>query len=647
MSQNPEFAGAQRVEELERELRNREYEIALLKEIAEAVGSQLDVETVLRLVAERARALVQAETVLVPILNADCDEYTYRAGSGRHAEEIVGESLPIDYGICGWVWRQRRPWWRGMLDTLEPEERNRWEREAGSLILVPLMGKRHFLGGLAAINKAGGGDFDRRDFDLLTMFANQVSIAIENATLFDDLRRAKSKSEADHRALEILNDELADANRKLEHLALYDTLTDLPNRILIQDRLQRALLAAKRERKPVAMLMVDLDRFKEVNDTLGHNVGDELLKQVGDRLQTALREIDTIGRLGGDEFAIVVPGADPEAAVLVATKVLQALEAPFEVEGNRFFVSASVGIATYPDHGLDVSTLLKRADVAMYVAKRTKNGYFVYHASQDRHSPHRLAQLNALRVAIQDGTLALHYQPKLNLADGRITGVEALARWPYLNGEMVPPAEFVPILEQTGLIRPFAHWVLDTALGQCAAWRSAGLDLSVAVNLSMHNLRDAELPEQLAALLKKWQIGDGRLILELTEDAVMHDPEEALDMLTRIASLGVQLSIDDFGTGYSSLSYLKRLPVHEIKIDKSFVTDMSHDLNNAVIVHSMVELAHTLGLDVVAEGVETHDTLRALRDLACDTIQGFHVSRPVPAERIGRFVTTESWVAEA
>jgi diguanylate cyclase (GGDEF)-like protein len=624
----------ERIQSLEKELLYREHEIALLKETSDAVSSQFHLEKLLQLVAERARKLIQAETILIPTLDKECTEYTYRAGCGKNSEEIVGESLPLELGVCGWVWRNKRPWWLGVLDELEEEERNRWEHEAGTLILVPLIGKHYFLGGIAGINKIGGGNFDKRDLDLLTMFASQVSIAIENATFFEEMDSAKKQAEAYQAELQTLNARLTLINKELEHLALYDGLTDLPNRSLIKDRLQQGLFTAKREKEQLTIMMIDLDRFKDINDTLGHNVGDELLTQVGTRFSEALRTTDTVGRLGGDEFAVIVPDANVKKAILVAKNLLKSLEHPFEVEHNSFDVEASIGIAVYPEHGQDILTLLKHADVAMYIAKRNKNGYFVYNSEEDDYSPSRLTLSGELRNAINTHEFQLYYQPKVDLASGRIVGVEALARWPHPVRGFVPPDDFIPILEQTGLIKSFTLWALDRALRDRSRWKDAGMDLTMAVNLSMYNLKDPQLPDQLSSLLKKWSVKRGSLIIEITESIIMSNPPHVKKIINQLETMGVQFSIDDFGTGYSSLSLLNKLQVSELKIDRSFVMDMAVNKESAVIVQSIIDLAHNLGLRVVAEGVENDESYKHLMELDCDVIQGHHISPPLPPEKL-------------
>lgn len=382
---------------LESELHDREIEISLLNEIADAINSELVQQKVFQLAVERARTLIMAETVLLPVVDENGSQYTYRAGCGKNSDEIVGQSLPLDMGVCGWVWRHKRPWWHGVLDELEAAERNKWEKEAGSIILVPLIGKRHFLGGLAGINKIGGGDFTKRDLDLLSLFASHVSYAVENAALFNQLNQAKEEADAYQQELQALNTELerrvaqrttalADAVRELEHLALHDMLTDLPNRSLVEDRLQQGLLMARREKKVLSFIMIDLNQFKEINDRHGHDVGDSLLKQMAMRLRRILRQSDTAGRLGGDEFAIVLPSTDAVGAVKVAEKLLKVMEPAFKVGDKTISSACSIGIAVYPEHGEDVSTLCKCADAAMYIAKRGHKGYYVYRPEDDKHA---------------------------------------------------------------------------------------------------------------------------------------------------------------------------------------------------------------------------------------------------------------------
>ena len=426
-----------------------------------------------------------------------------------------------------------------------------------------------------------------------------------------------------------------------EHQALHDALTGLPNRTLFHDRIAQALRQSKRERAPGAVLLIDLNRFKEVNDTLGHQKGDLLLKDIGGRLSETLRESDTIARLGGDEFGVLLPGvATGPEAVSAAEKIRAALEPDLFIDGLPVHVDASIGIALYPQHGEDVDTLLQHADVAMYEAKRTHSGHEIYSVEHDPYNPVRLAMVGQLRRALDEGQVLLHYQPKVDLESGMVVGAEALVRWQHPDRGLIPPADFVPMAERTGLIKPLSRYVLDHALAQCREWRDSGLDLKISVNLSARNLLDPSLPDDVKKLLTKWSIPEAMLELEITESTIMIDPQRAMEVLARLHGMGIGLSIDDFGTGYSSLVYLKELPVHELKIDRTFVARMSSNRGDAFIVRSTIDLAHNLQLKVVAEGVEDEDTLAELTKLGCNIAQGFHVSRPLPPDEFA------AWLAE-
>ena len=442
--------------------------------------------------------------------------------------------------------------------------------------------------------------------------------------------------------------ELRAQTTALEHEALYgtthDALTDLPNRVLLRDRVVQAIMTAQREKTRLGLLLMDLNEFKEVNNTLGHYNGDRLLKQVATRLQNVVREPNTVARLGGDEFAILLLKiAGPESATDVAHKVLRALEAPFTIEGLTIGVQASIGITLFPDHGSDVDALQQRADVAMYIAKRDKSGIVVYSPKLDQHSPQRLTLMGELRQAISNNALVLHYQPKVDVKTGHITEVEALVRWQHPQHELMKPEDFVPLAERTGLIKPLTRWALNEALRQCAEWNLHGLDLGVCVNLSAHVLSDPELADTVTGLLASHNVAPQRLILEITESMMMADPPRALQMLSHLASIGVRLSIDDFGTGYSSLSYMSKLPVAELKIDKSFVIDMLNNENNAMIVRATIDLGHNLGLRVVAEGVETEEILERLKALGCDAVQGYHICYPLSETYFSSWIKQTSW----
>jgi diguanylate cyclase (GGDEF)-like protein len=424
----------------------------------------------------------------------------------------------------------------------------------------------------------------------------------------------------------------ADVN---EHLAFHDSLTDLPNRILFHDRAAQAIEGAKRTGECVALMLLDLDRFKEINDTLGHHNGDLLLKQIAERLRAELRGSDSVARLGGDEFGVLLSTvSDSASALSVGKKVRQLLHQPLTLQGITLDLDTSIGVAIYPDHGQDVETLLQRADIAMYIAKEDHSGCELYAAGRDEYSPSRLALVSELRRAIDRQELILYYQPKAQLADGQVSGVEALVRWQHPERGLIPPAEFIPLAERTGLIRDLTWSVLESALRQLREWQDQALELNVSVNLSARDLLDLALPDSVEELLARFELPAERLELEITESVILADPMRARAVLSRLDTMGVQLAIDDFGSGYSSLAYLKRLPVGEIKIDRSFVMNMEHDENDAVIVRSTIDLGRNLGLRVVAEGVESEATWRQLAHLRCDQAQGFFLTPPVPADQL-------------
>jgi diguanylate cyclase (GGDEF)-like protein len=442
---------------------------------------------------------------------------------------------------------------------------------------------------------------------------------------------------------ELMARRLDEHNEALTHRALHDSLTGLPNRTLLLDRLGQCLADAHRHGYPVALFVMDLDRFKEVNDTLGHRSGDELLQTVGGRVRGVLRRSDTIARLGGDEFAILLPHTSPGRAVRCAEKIIDALETPIPTAGVQLDVDISIGISTFPDHGTDAQTLIQHADVAMYQAKQANLGYAVYEPREDHHSVRRLTLMAELRSAIEQHQLRLHYQPKVDLRSRRIIGVEALVRWHHSKYGQVPPDEFIPLTEQSGLIFPLTHWVLAEALRQCDQWARRGIRLQVAVNLSTCSLQDAHCAQRIAELFTPLSIGPEQLVLEITESAMMADVNRAMDVVTALDAIGVRLAIDDFGTGFSSLSHLKRLPVDEIKIDRSFVQNMDGDEGDAIIVRSIVDLAHNMGCSVVAEGVERESTLQLLDRLGCETVQGYFLGHPQPPELLEQWLVSSPW----
>ncbi|PPK98198.1 PAS domain S-box-containing protein/diguanylate cyclase (GGDEF)-like protein [Kineococcus xinjiangensis] len=418
----------------------------------------------------------------------------------------------------------------------------------------------------------------------------------------------------------------------IRHRALHDPLTGLANRVLLHDRLHHALAAQQRDGNRLALLLVDLDRFKEVNDTLGHDVGDRVLQVVAERLRQQFRETDTVARLGGDEFAVLLdPVSGRRYAERLAAELRKQIRRPIAVEGLTLHLEGSVGVTLAPDHGEEPVGLLKRADVAMYRAKQHGTGVETYEADADLNRPERLGYGGALREALDCGQLQVHYQPKRDLRTGELAGVEALARWQHPTQGLIPPDSFIPLAEQTGLIRPLTAHVLAAALEQAARWAAAGLRLHVAVNVSARSLHDGSLVDEVVQQLEQTRTPASALELELTESAVMSNPEQAMAVAARLRELGVRMALDDFGTGYSSLAYLRDLPVDVLKIDRSFLQDLSTNCRNVSIVRSVIDLGHNLGMRVVAEGVETPEALDLLQDLGCDQGQGYLFGRPVPA----------------
>lgn len=432
---------------------------------------------------------------------------------------------------------------------------------------------------------------------------------------------------------------------KLRHQSLHDSLTSLPNREKLYEDIE-ACIANRSAEQISALLLIDLDRFKEINDTLGHKVGDHLLQLIGPRLATEMSEVPgTVARLGGDEFAIFLPRIrSTHQAVVFGHRILDALSQEFDLDGFCTQISASIGIALSPHQAQDFHGLMRYADIAMYHAKKEMIGLSIYSPEYDPHSPKRLSMIGELGRAIRDDQLCMYFQPKVILDERRCYGFEALIRWIHPELGFVPPNDFIPIAELTSLIHPLTAWVLEKSIEQCKRWHDQGLCLSVAVNLSARNLMDENIPKLVERLLKKYQLPPASLELEITESSIMTDPNRALRILDALHALGVILSIDDFGTGYSSLAYLKRLPVQTLKIDNSFVRNMLEDKQDALIVNSTINLAHNLGLTVVAEGVENSELLERLGGMGCDEAQGYFIGRPMPASNTDQWLIESGWL---
>ncbi|OZA29859.1 MAG: hypothetical protein B7X93_05280 [Hydrogenophilales bacterium 17-61-9] len=435
---------------------------------------------------------------------------------------------------------------------------------------------------------------------------------------------------------------------RLHLLATTDSLTTLPNRALFYDRFNQALTVAKRERnKQVALILLDMDHFKEINDTLGHPAGDEILRQVAQRLRCVLRDSDTLARLGGDEFAILLPDVQDgkAAAEKVAKNIRDCFVEPFWFLKNELYLGVGIGISIYPEHGDNADVLMSRADVAMYGAKHRDVGFLFYDPETDPHTQERLQLSSDLRHALERDEFVLYYQPKIDIRSGCMIGVEALIRWNHPTHGLIFPDQFIPFAENTGLINPITDWVLRTAIMQCKAWQAAGGELRIAVNVTAHSFQDPRFVDKLETLLCDAGscLAPDRIEIEITENILMAEIEHGAKAIGRLRDLGVSVAIDDFGTGYSSLAYLKKLPIHMIKIDKSFVMNMTEDDNDAVIVRSMIDLAHNLGYLVVAEGVENQDSLDLLDLLGCDQVQGYHISHPLSADELTLWINYSAW----
>lgn len=485
-----------------------------------------------------------------------------------------------------------------------------------SLLAVPVSHSGRVYGRIYLCDKMGGKSFTEADELLAMSFAHSLSLVLDNAREIEEIRSAR---------------------QHLDYLAHFDTLTGLPNRELASDRIHQALAQAHRSGNNVAVLFVDLDNFKHVNDSFGHGVGDQLLKVVATRLQECVREGDTLARLSGDEFLVMLPNIEgAQAAAIVAQKVLDALAPPCTLDNQEIFTGASIGISIFPVDAANMDDLLRTADTAMYHAKSVGRNVYQFFTSGMNTAARRYTDLeHALRRALERNEFELHYQPQVSLKNGEIVGVEALLRWKNSDYGQVSPAEFIPIAENTGLILPIGEWVLKTACKQGKRWADMGYGyLRVAVNLSARQFRDRNFIQTLANILHETILPLSMLELELTESMMMEDIDTVVPQLNKIKTMGIRISIDDFGTGYSSLSYLRQFPIGMLKIDQSFVRDVSHNPDAAAIARAIINMAHSLRLDVIAEGVETEEQLEFLKHHQCNEIQGYLFSKPLPEEQL-------------
>lgn len=462
-----------------------------------------------------------------------------------------------------------------------------------------------------------------------------------------DASELKARLNAGARIID-LQSELLTVREALRNQATHDMLTGLPNRLLFGDRLSQSLVRARSENESLAVMFMDLDGFKLINDTLGHDVGDNLLQGVADRLTNALREVDTIARMGGDEFTAVLDGVGTaEVATAVAQKILASFTEPFIVPGRELFVTASVGISLYPIHGDNAEELVRNADAAMYRAKELgRNTYSVYSEVLNEVALERLALEHGLRKVLDLNELMVYYQPRVDIRTGQTCGAEALIRWIHPTMGVILPGQFIPIAEEAGLLGPISEWVLRTACAQNKAWQDAGLTpIDMGVNISVRQFQSSDLVETIRNVLDETGMNANNLDIELTESTLMQNPDHAIRVLHDLKDMGVRTSLDDFGTGYSSLSHLKQFPLHSVKIDQSFVKDITSDPDDAAIAGAVIAMAHSLKLRVIAEGVETVEQLEFLQSLDCDEMQGYFISRPVPAEELAQILRTTQFMS--
>lgn len=596
-----------KVEERTAELKFRNETLNLLNDLSQRLQQTMEVAVIAQ---EAVRALIsvsQPPQVSIYLLDEQKQTLNLIAQHGFNEKMVaLAAVLPVQGSLNGQALRDRR---LVICKDLENDEHIQPGMKAALLangnhcgVVIPMVFQEQVFGTIS-MSYEQSGDIDHIDPETYTAIGRSVALAISNAHHFS----------------------------VLEYHTLHDRLTGLPNRELLHQECARMIENVQETGDGLAMLLLDMDRFKDINDTLGHDIGDNLLIKISKRIVSALSNKNTLfSRLGGDEFALVLPiSGGSDEAVTVSGQLLDSLVAPFEVGEMSLGIGASIGLAIYPEHATDSSGLLRCADVAMYQAKRTSSNVEVYDNELDQHTPERLSMIVELGAAIRDDQLVLHYQPKVNLNSQHVIGFEALVRWNHPQQGLVAPSDFIPLAEMSDQIHLLTYWVMDNALGQIKAWNNDGIDASIAINLSTRNLLDQECATKLEQLISKHAIDPSRIELEITESALMTDPERALSSLEQIANLGVSLSIDDFGTGYSSLAYLKRLPVSTLKIDRSFVIDMLKNAHDQTIVTSTINLAHSLGLKVIAEGVEDRHTMSKLDDLGCDFAQGFYISRPL------------------
>ena len=615
-------------------LQERQTLLERLSRIQRKISSRAPLQDVLNAITSGASELLGDQVVALRLIDESDPRFMTTLSSTGIEDELDGAArhLPVGAGVGGRAIAEDR--------LCVVEDYQGWgaaiEGFVDSGVRTAMGAPVHVegppVGCLVVASHRPGRRYSAAEREVLVAFAEHAGLALNDA-----------------RTVDAMNSALTVAT----HQAMHDELTGLPNRACFFDRTDQALRQAARDGSLTAVLLFDLDRFKEINDTLGHKYGDRVLSEIGPRIRSGLRDGDTLARLGGDEFCVLLPRVQGLGTALhVAERIIDLLQEPFEIDGMNLAVDASCGISVAPADGDSADQLLQRADVAMYVAKDSHADVVVYDDDLNVNTPARLSLLGELRTAIAHDQLVLHYQPTADLGSGRVEGVEALIRWDHPVLGLLPPDRFIPLAEHTGLIKPLTTWVLDTALSQLRRWQDTQewpfpTAFAMAVNVSTRSLLDDTFPSEVLAALDRWGVPAHLLELEITESAIMADPARAHRLLTELAAVGVKLAIDDFGTGYSSLAYLKNLPVDKLKIDRSFVLHMHQDPNDAIIVRSVIDLGHNLGLKTVAEGIEDCDTWQHLASLGCDGAQGYYLARPMPAGEFCSWGRRADWTIDA
>jgi diguanylate cyclase (GGDEF)-like protein len=599
------------------ELNERYRNLTALHDFTRAVSGSINLPEVATAVLSGARDLLRAERAGLLLLPVGAEDAAYQfiadeAGSvsiEMDTTDVIADiGMLLPDGVARLIDPATNlpPW----LRALAPKD----------LAAAPVLADGNLVGALVVADRLTEvTTFVAEDLRLFETVANHASVALQKGRLVTQLQQ-----EVAHRA----------------HQALHDALTDLPNRVLLNELVTAEVDRAWRQGGRVGLLLIDLETFKEVNDTLGHDTGDRLLLQVCERIQAFLPPEAVLARFGGDEFAVLVPSViDTDEALQLAQRLHASFEPPFVSDAVSLAIGINVGVAVYPDHATDVTTLFQRADAATYAARLDRAGYELYSPERDPYTPRRLALAAELREAIEASALDVFFQPKVHVATGIVKGAEALVRWNHPRLGALNPAQFIPAAEHTGVIRPLTLFVVARALEQCRGWRSRGLDLGVAVNVSARNLLDLHLVDDISSIIERSGLPAGVLTLELTESTVMSESRRSLEILEGLHDLGLRISVDDFGTGYSSLAHLRRLPVTEIKIDRSFIATMAVNESDRTIVRSILELGRSLGLRTVAEGVENADAWELLREFRCEEAQGFFISRPIAAQQFDEWIS--------